>query len=136
MAQAGALSRPRVAVPGGVLRVDPVAGEPGHPACGDQLAEGGALRQETDPAHDGPSVRAPLVLVRPGIRRRALQAGLEARTAEGWGRRLLRAFAGKSWRLSNIDAIYGAIYRGVGWLLFFYPLPQAWTMLRLLVVRS
>ena len=28
------------------------------------------------------------------------------------------------------------MFVGVGWLFFFYPLPQAWTMLRLLVVKS
>ncbi|KAB8140129.1 cyclic nucleotide-binding domain-containing protein [Chloroflexia bacterium SDU3-3] len=49
---------------------------------------------------------------------RALAARLEERTAEGWGRRVLRVLAGRRFELRDIDGIYGAIYRFGGWLLF------------------
>src|SRR5437773_1482687 len=58
-------------------------------------------------------------------------AALEARTAEGWGRRLLRALSGKTWRLAKIDGIYGAIYRGVGWLLFTRVFMAIWLIIGL-----
>jgi putative peptide zinc metalloprotease protein len=43
---------------------------------------------------------------------------MEARTAEGWGRRVVRALSSKAWRFEHIDGFYGAIYRAVGWLFF------------------
>lgn len=52
---------------------------------------------------------------------RALSATLEATTAEGWGRRVLEWLRGKTWRVSNIDAIYTVLYRAGGWL-FFTPI--------------
>lgn len=39
-------------------------------------------------------------------------------------------------RLWPVSWLLTMLFVGVGWLLFFYPLPQAMTMLRLLVVRS
>ncbi|HEU5097665.1 MAG TPA: cyclic nucleotide-binding domain-containing protein [Roseiflexaceae bacterium] len=51
----------------------------------------------------------------------SLATALEARTAEGWGRRLLRALSSKAWRFERIDRFYGTIYRTFGWL-FFTPL--------------
>ncbi|GAB4210050.1 MAG: cyclic nucleotide-binding domain-containing protein [Roseiflexaceae bacterium] len=46
---------------------------------------------------------------------------LEERTAEGWGRRLLRALTGHSWRFASIDGFYGGLYR-YGARLLFTPL--------------
>jgi putative peptide zinc metalloprotease protein len=43
---------------------------------------------------------------------------MEARTAEGWGRRVLRALTGKTWQLHSIDSFYSRIYRAAGWLFF------------------
>src|SRR5207247_6217732 len=48
----------------------------------------------------------------------ALDKVMEERTAEGWGRRVLRVLAGKTWQIQNINGIYGAIYRTFGWLFF------------------
>jgi putative peptide zinc metalloprotease protein len=62
---------------------------------------------------------------------RAVAAGLEARTAEGWGRRLLRALAGKSWQFEWIDGFYGAIYRAGAWLLFTWPFLLLWAAVAL-----
>jgi putative peptide zinc metalloprotease protein len=62
---------------------------------------------------------------------RTLQAALEAQTAEGWGRRLLRALSGKTWRLAKIDGIYGAIYRRAGWLLFTRVFIALWLIVAL-----
>lgn len=50
-----------------------------------------------------------------------LESGLEQRTAEGWGRRVLRTLASQTWHIPNIDAIYTSIYRTIGWV-FFTPL--------------
>jgi putative peptide zinc metalloprotease protein len=47
-----------------------------------------------------------------------LATAMDARSAEGWGRRFLRALSSKSWRFENIDGFYSAIYRAFGWLLF------------------
>src|SRR5262245_41504452 len=49
---------------------------------------------------------------------RAVGASLESRTAEGWGRRVLRVLSSKSWQFQDIDGFYSAIYRAFGWLLF------------------
>ncbi len=62
---------------------------------------------------------------------RALAAGLEARTAEGWGRRLLRRLTRATWALPNIDGFYAAIYRAAGWLLFSWPFAALWLALAL-----
>src|SRR5262245_41516803 len=37
---------------------------------------------------------------------RGVAAALEARTAEGWGRRFVRALAGKSWQFAQIDGFF------------------------------
>ncbi len=49
---------------------------------------------------------------------RLLAARLEARTAEGWGRRVLKIFAGALWQIPRLDTFYGTLYRAGGWLLF------------------
>ncbi len=49
---------------------------------------------------------------------RSLGAQLEARTTEGWGRKVLRFLAGQRWQLHNIDHVYGALYRVFGRVLF------------------
>lgn len=49
---------------------------------------------------------------------RALARALEARSPEGWGRRLLRGLSGAAWRFRSIDGFYGALYRGGARLLF------------------
>src|SRR5689334_12016071 len=45
---------------------------------------------------------------------RNLATVMEARTAEGWGRRVLRALVGKTWQFKNIDGFYSAIQRAFG----------------------
>lgn len=50
-----------------------------------------------------------------------LAAAMEARTAEGWGRRVLRALSSKAWQFKNIDGFYSTTQRVFGWL-FFTPL--------------
>ena len=57
---------------------------------------------------------------------RAVAAGFEARTAEGWGRRVLRTFTGTIWRFAHIDGFYTAIYRVAGWALFSWLFAAAW----------
>ena len=57
---------------------------------------------------------------------RGIAAALEARTAEGWGRRIVRALAGKSWRFEQIDGFYSAIYRAGGWALYTWPFAALW----------
>ena len=52
---------------------------------------------------------------------RLLAEQLEATTAEGWGRRALRFLTGQRFEIKNIDGIYTAVYRWVGWL-FFTPI--------------
>jgi putative peptide zinc metalloprotease protein len=52
---------------------------------------------------------------------RALARAQEERSPEGWGRRLLRALTGASWRFRSIDGFYGAVYR-CGARLLFTPL--------------
>lgn len=52
---------------------------------------------------------------------RQLNAIVAASTAEGWGRRLLRALWGRSFVINDIDRWYGAFYRGIGWLAFTLP---------------
>ncbi len=47
-----------------------------------------------------------------------LAAAMEARTAEGWGRRVLRALSSKTWQFKDIDGFYSAIQRAFGWLFF------------------
>ena len=59
---------------------------------------------------------------------RAIRAALERRTAEGWGRRVLRVLASTTWQVSNIDALYGAIYRTGGWLLFTRAFLAIWAI--------
>jgi len=60
-----------------------------------------------------------------------LATALESRTAEGWGRRFLRALSSKAWRFENIDGFYSAIYRAFGWV-FFTPLFLAiWVLVAL-----
>src|SRR5690349_1667416 len=49
---------------------------------------------------------------------RNLATAIEEHTAEGWGRRLLRALSGKTWQFKDIDGFYSAIYRAFGWLFF------------------
>lgn len=48
----------------------------------------------------------------------ALRARLEARTTEGWGRRLLRRLARATWRTSRVDVWYTWLYRSIGQILF------------------
>ncbi len=43
---------------------------------------------------------------------------LDERTAEGWGRRLLRALTGHRWHFASIDGFYGALYRWGARMLF------------------
>src|SRR5262249_20554968 len=50
-----------------------------------------------------------------------LKAALTEKTAEGWGRRLLRALRGYTFAIDTIDRPYSAIYRSVGWVLFTRP---------------
>src|SRR5829696_7344798 len=47
-----------------------------------------------------------------------LATAMEARTAEGWGRRILRTLASKTWQFKNIDGFYSALQRAGGWLFF------------------
>ncbi|MEO7913371.1 MAG: cyclic nucleotide-binding domain-containing protein, partial [Roseiflexaceae bacterium] len=47
-----------------------------------------------------------------------LVMAMEARTAEGWGRRVLRTLSNKTWQFKNIDSFYSAIQHGFGWLFF------------------
>jgi putative peptide zinc metalloprotease protein len=49
---------------------------------------------------------------------RTIAEGIAARSAEGWGRRMLRLLSGGTWRLEGLDGLYGALYRYGGWLLF------------------
>jgi putative peptide zinc metalloprotease protein len=62
---------------------------------------------------------------------RAISAAVESRTAEGWGRRVLRALAGQRWQLADIDGIYTAIYRAFGWLLFTRAFGVLWALVAL-----
>jgi putative peptide zinc metalloprotease protein len=48
----------------------------------------------------------------------ALGGALADRSPEGWGRRTLRFFSGKTWPIPRVDPLYGAIYRAGGRLLF------------------
>src|SRR5262249_35927997 len=57
---------------------------------------------------------------------RGVAAALEARTAEGWGRRFVRALAGKSWQFAQIDGFYSGIYRAFGWALYTWPFAALW----------
>ncbi|KPV47777.1 hypothetical protein SE17_41620, partial [Kouleothrix aurantiaca] len=56
----------------------------------------------------------------------ALGGRLEARTAEGWGRRVVRRITRASWQFANIDGFYSAIYRAGGWLLFTWLFAALW----------
>lgn len=56
----------------------------------------------------------------------ALGGRLEASTAEGWGRRVVRRITRASWQFANIDGFYGAIYRAGGWLLFTWLFAAIW----------
>ncbi len=47
-----------------------------------------------------------------------IQASLDQRSAEGWGRRIVNMLREHSLRLNNLDQFYAAIYNSVGWLLF------------------
>src|SRR4029079_2004807 len=47
-----------------------------------------------------------------------LAMAIEARTAEGWGRRVMRALSSKTWQFKDIDGFYSAIQRAFGWLFF------------------
>lgn len=47
-----------------------------------------------------------------------IQARLEQRSAEGWGRRIVTMLREHSVRIHGIDQVYAAIYSSVGWLLF------------------
>jgi putative peptide zinc metalloprotease protein len=58
----------------------------------------------------------------------ALADGLEERTAEGWGQRILRTLAGARWSLPNIDGAYAAIYRTAGRLLFTALFMVVWAL--------
>jgi putative peptide zinc metalloprotease protein len=62
---------------------------------------------------------------------RNLATAIEARTAEGWGRRFLRALSSKAWRFEYIDGFYGAIYRAFGWLLFTPVFLVIWVLVAL-----
>jgi putative peptide zinc metalloprotease protein len=62
---------------------------------------------------------------------RGLGQATEARTAEGWGRRVLRALAGRTWQIKNIDQIYGTIYRAFGWLFFTPVFVALWSVVAL-----
>jgi putative peptide zinc metalloprotease protein len=57
---------------------------------------------------------------------RGVAAALEAHSAEGWGRRVVRALASKSWRFPQIDGFYSAIYRAFGWALYTWPFAALW----------
>ncbi|MBC8162644.1 MAG: cyclic nucleotide-binding protein, partial [Roseiflexaceae bacterium] len=48
----------------------------------------------------------------------AVAAHMEAHTAEGWGRRLLRVLTGQRFEFRSIDGFYSAMFRAGGWLLF------------------
>jgi putative peptide zinc metalloprotease protein len=61
----------------------------------------------------------------------AIGRALERRTAEGWGRRLLRTLAGQVWRIPDIDALYGAIYQAFGWLFFTRAFALLWLSIAL-----
>ncbi len=52
---------------------------------------------------------------------RAIGEALHRGTAGTWGRRLRRALTGATLAIPNIDALYGAIYRGGGRLFFTLP---------------
>src|SRR3954447_21170306 len=50
-----------------------------------------------------------------------LATAMEEHTAEGWGRRVLRALSSKAWQFKDIDGFYSTIHNSFGWL-FFTPL--------------
>ncbi|HEU4322340.1 MAG TPA: cyclic nucleotide-binding domain-containing protein [Roseiflexaceae bacterium] len=61
----------------------------------------------------------------------ALAQRLDELTAEGWGRRLLRALTGHSWRFASIDGFYGAFYRWGARLLFTPLFLALWALVAL-----
>ncbi|HEU5101809.1 MAG TPA: cyclic nucleotide-binding protein, partial [Roseiflexaceae bacterium] len=62
---------------------------------------------------------------------RGLGQATEARTAEGWGRRVLRALTSQTWQIKNIDPIYTTIYRAFGWVLFTPVFLALWAVVAL-----
>ena len=60
-----------------------------------------------------------------------LSTAMEARTAEGWGRRVLRTLASKTWQFKNIDGFYSAIQRAFGWLFFTPVFLVIWALVAL-----
>jgi putative peptide zinc metalloprotease protein len=56
---------------------------------------------------------------------------MEAHTAEGWGRRVLRTLASKTWQFKNIDGFYNTIQRTFGWLLFTPVFLAIWALVAL-----
>jgi putative peptide zinc metalloprotease protein len=62
---------------------------------------------------------------------RALDRAIEARTAEGWGRRVLRILAGQTWQIQNINTIYDTIYRAFGWIFFTRVFAVLWAVVGL-----
>jgi putative peptide zinc metalloprotease protein len=110
---------------GSYLRLTPAEQELWHRMDGSrtvaQLATLGFLRFKLllPVAELVQSLRSQGFLVDPPVAvYRSIAAQLEARTAEGWGRRLLRTLRGRTFALNNLDGFFTALYRGGGWLLF------------------
>ncbi|MFL5800956.1 MAG: cyclic nucleotide-binding protein, partial [Roseiflexaceae bacterium] len=61
----------------------------------------------------------------------ALDQTVEARSPEGWGRRVLRVLAGQRWQIRTIDGIYGAIYNAFGWIFFTRAFAAVWVLVAL-----
>jgi putative peptide zinc metalloprotease protein len=62
---------------------------------------------------------------------RNLATAMEAHTAEGWGRRVLRALSSKTWQFKDIDSFYSAIQRVLGWLFFTPVFLVIWVLVAL-----
>ncbi|GAB4438874.1 MAG: cyclic nucleotide-binding domain-containing protein [Chloroflexi bacterium OHK40] len=52
---------------------------------------------------------------------RGMQGRLEARTVQGWGRRLVGALRSYTLPVGGVDELAGALYRWGGWALFTWP---------------
>ena len=63
---------------------------------------------------------------------RAVATHGEARTAEGWGKKVLRFLTGQRAEVKNIDGIYGAVYRTGGQLLFTPVFAVIWFVVALI----
>ncbi|MFN8477550.1 MAG: cyclic nucleotide-binding domain-containing protein [Kouleothrix sp.] len=55
-----------------------------------------------------------------------LASRIEARTPEGWGRRIIQRITRASWQFTTIDAFYNVLYRAGGWLLFTWVFVALW----------